>query len=217
MLNAGKLLLHNGRDLLLYNASDLLLYNDANLLLNDICDLLSDYIADLLLHDGGDHLAEGVHDFILHHALDLTTYCLTYLLLHRSFDLISNGLHDLFLHSDLQLLLNDFLDFFGYSLPYLPNVRYLVDSPLKNPEALVNRIVHAGNGLQDCLQPRLLGLTALISVLARDPLLCQRSSVQSSVVDLSARGRPRRVAPGGALSSSCDDGRAVAAIDRSAN
>jgi hypothetical protein len=115
--------------------------------------------------------------------------------------------YDFVLHGDLQLLLHHLSDLFRHSLLYLPDVRYLVDGLLNQREALVDRLVHAGDGLQYRLKPRLLDIAAFVGALARDSLLRQRASVRE------ARERPSRVTPDGALSSGCGNGRAVAAID----
>jgi hypothetical protein len=108
-------------------------------------------------------------------------------LLHRSFHFVSDGMHDFALHDDCQLLLNYVSDFLGHSLLHLPDVRYLVDGLLNQREALVDGIVHASNGLQYRLKPRLLDIAAFVGALTWDSLLCQRSAVQFSLVDLGAR------------------------------
>jgi hypothetical protein len=162
VLNAGQLFFDDGRYLLLYNASDLLLHNSGDLLLYDTCDLLYDTsdlllndsgdllldsTGDLLLHDSGDFLADDIRDLMFYDTLDLPAHYFTQLLLHRSFHFVPDGMHDFALHGDCQLLLHYVPDFLGYSLLHLPDVRYLIDGLLNQREALVDGIVHAGNGL----------------------------------------------------------------------
>ena len=122
-----------------------------------------------------------------HDIPDLPAHYLTHLLLYRSFDLYPDSMYDFTLHCDLQLLLHYVLDFVCDSLLYLTNIRYLVDSLLNQREALVDRIVHAGDGLQDRLQAGLLDIAAFVGALTWESLPCQSASVQSFVVNRGAR------------------------------
>ena len=115
--------------------------------------LFGDDVHDFSLHD--------TLDLLLHDLRDLSAYYLNHLLLHRYFDLFPNGTYNFAFHGDLQQLLHYVSDFFQYSLLYLPDVRYLVDGLLSQREALGRGVVHADDGLQNRLQPRLLDFAVL--------------------------------------------------------